>query len=39
VRRIKIAFATACPAKLLSATVIERLRAVRNEGPPIIVAA
>jgi Transposase DDE domain group 1 len=39
VRRIKIAFATACPAKLLLATVIERLRAVRNEGPPIIVAA
>jgi len=39
VRRIKIAFATACPAKALFTTVIERLRAVRDEGPPAAVAA
>jgi len=36
VRRIKIAFATACPAKALFVTAIERLRAL---GPPIAAAA
>jgi Transposase DDE domain group 1 len=39
VRRIRIAFATACPAKALFTTVIVRLRALRDEGPPIAVAA
>ena len=39
VRRIKIAFATACPAKALYTTVIARLRVLRDEGPPIVVAA
>ena len=38
-RRIKIAFATACPAKDLLVTVVERLHALRREGPPIVVAA
>ena len=39
VRRIKIAFATACPAKALFTTAVERLRALRRDGPPIVVAA
>jgi len=39
VRRIKIAFATACPAKALFSTVVERLRALRKVDPPIVVAA
>ena len=39
VRRIKIAFATACPMKQLFVIVVERLRALRRDGPPIVVAA
>lgn len=39
VRRIKIAFATACPAKALFTTAVERLRVLRRDGPPIVVAA
>jgi len=39
VRRIKIAFATACPAKALFTTAVERLRALRRDGPPIVVTA
>ena len=38
VRRIKIAFATACPAKELFALAHDRLRALNN-GPPIAIAA
>ena len=38
VRRIKIAFATACPTKELFALARERLRKL-SDGPPIAIAA
>ena len=39
VRRIKIAFASACPAKAVFTTVAERLRTLCDDGPPIAIAA
>ena len=39
VRRIKLAFATACPMKELFVTAVERLRHLRSEDPPLAVAA
>jgi hypothetical protein len=39
VRRIKLAFATACPMQGLFTAAIGRLRALRGDGPPIAAAA
>ncbi len=39
VRRIKLAFATACPMRGLFVAAIGRLRALRGDGPPIAAAA
>jgi hypothetical protein len=39
VRRIKLAFATACPMQDLFVAAIGRLRALRGDGPPIAAAA
>ena len=39
VRRIKIAFATACPAKDIFAKALDRLRSLPGETPPLAAAA